>query len=72
MFHISETLTLQKFREISRKIEIFRETSYSLVHRNCQRGSESLERAPRPTTPTTLPGDAGRAGAQGGTSYGYG
>ena len=27
---IPETMTLQKFREISRKIEIFRETSYSL------------------------------------------
>jgi len=30
---IPETMTLQKFREISRKIEIFRETSYSLPPR---------------------------------------
>jgi hypothetical protein len=28
---IPETMTLQKFREISRKISIFRETSYSLI-----------------------------------------
>lgn len=43
MFHISETLTLQKFREISRKIEIFRETSYTLWRIWGEHGADALQ-----------------------------